>query len=57
VKKALLPTKSIFATVAATLGNLFVVCRKGKAFCECAFALHHQQTEKDKKNVEFAPFW
>jgi len=29
--------------------------RKGKAFCERAFALHRQQPEKDKQNVSVAP--
>jgi len=28
--------------------------RKGKAFCERPFALHHQQPEKDKQNFDAA---
>jgi len=28
-------------------------CKKGKAFCERAFALHRQQHGKDKQNIEF----
>ena len=28
-------------------------CKKGKAFCERAFALHHQQHGKDEQNIEF----
>jgi len=32
-------------------------CRKGKTFCQRAFALHRWQNGKDKENVEFAPTW
>jgi len=28
--------------------------RKGKAFCEHAFALHRQQHGKDKQNIDYA---
>jgi len=28
------------------------LCRKGKAFCERAFALHRQQPENHKQNVD-----
>ena len=28
---------------------------KGKAFCECSFALHRQQSEKDKQNFDVDP--
>ena len=30
-------------------------CRKGEAFCVRPFALHRQQPEKDKQNVDFVP--
>jgi len=46
--------KTLYATVAVTLGIFFVVCRKGEAFCVRPFALHCQQHEKDKQNVVFA---
>jgi len=31
------------------------LCTKGKALCERPFALHCQQPEKDKQNVDVAP--
>jgi len=54
VKEALLPTKRIFGTVAVTWG-ISLWCWKGKAFGERPFALHRQQPEKDKQNVDFTP--
>jgi len=36
-------------------GALSMGRRKGKAFRECRFALHRQQPEKDKQNVDVAP--
>jgi len=30
-------------------------CGKGRAFCERPFALHRQQLERDKQNVDVAP--
>jgi len=41
-------------TVAVTWSIFFVVLR-GKAFCERPFALHRQQPEHDKQNVDNAP--
>jgi len=29
--------------------------RKSETFCVCPFALHRQQPEKDKQNVDFSP--
>ena len=36
-------------------GAFSLWCRKGKAFCEHAFALHRQQHGKDKQNIDYAP--
>jgi len=41
--------------VLAWQGAFSLWYRKGKAFCERAFALHRQQHGKDKQNIEFAP--
>ena len=49
-KESLLPTKRIFATVAETFS---LWCKKGKILCERPFALHRQQPEKNKQNVDF----
>jgi len=35
--------------------QLAAALRKGKAFCECPFALHRQQPEKDQQNVHVTP--
>jgi len=33
----------------------YLLCGKGEVFYEYTFALHHQQSEKDKQNVDIAP--
>jgi len=48
----LLPTKRVFVRVAVTC---FLWFGKGKAFCERPIALHRQQPENDKHNVDAAP--
>jgi len=37
--------------------TLSLWCRKGEAFCVRLFVLYHQQPEKHKQNVNFAPPW
>ena len=39
---------AFFVTVAVTRGAFSLRCWKSKAFCERPFALHRQQSEKDK---------
>jgi len=34
---------------------IFLWCRNGKGFCEGPFALHRQQLENYKQNVNVAP--
>jgi len=36
-------------------GTYSLWCRKGKAFCEHAFALHRQQHGKDEQKVDVPP--
>jgi len=52
--KLLLPTKRIFVTIAIKWSNFFLH-RMGKALCECPFALHRQQPEKYKQNIDVSP--
>jgi len=47
--------RSAFFVTNAVKWSSFLWCRKGKALCERPFALHCQQPEKDKQNVEFSP--
>jgi len=56
-KETLLPTKRIFGTVAVTWVSFSLWCRQGKALCERPFALHRQQPEMDKQNVDLAYPW
>jgi len=35
----------------------FLWCRKGKPFCERSFALHRQEPENDKQNVDDVAPW
>ena len=44
--------RSAFVTITVKY-NLFL-CRKGKALCEYPDALHRQQPEKDKQNIDVA---
>ena len=37
-------------------GTFSLWCRKGKAFCERAFALYHQQHGEHKQSIELAPW-
>jgi len=48
-----MPTKCFFVSIAVQWSNFFF-CRKRKALCERSFALHGQQPEKYKQNVEVA---
>jgi len=55
-KKHCCQWRAFFANVAVTW-CISLWCRKGKAFCERLFALHRQQPEKDKQNVDCDPPW
>jgi len=48
------PTKRNFCYYCCKHRAFSLWCVKGKAFCECPFALHRQQPEKDKQNVDVA---
>ena len=43
-------------TIAVKWSNFFLH-RMGKALCECLFALHRQQPEKYKQNVDVGTPW
>jgi len=51
----LLLTKCIFVTNALKWSKFFLR-NNGKALCERPFALHRQQTEKYKQNVDVSPW-
>jgi len=50
----LLPKTRIFVTIAVK-GSNFFLCRQGKALCKRPCALHRQEPEKYKQNVEASP--
>jgi len=41
-------------TIAVKWSNFFLH-RKGKALCQCPFALHRKQPEKYKQNIDVSP--
>jgi len=45
---------AFFVTIAVKWSNFFLR-RMGKALCECPFALHRQQPEKYKQNIDVSP--
>jgi len=44
-----------FCDCCRNMGPFLYGVEGGKAFCERPFALHRQQAEKDKQNVDVAP--
>ena len=47
--------RSAFFLLLPWHGIFSLWCSKGNAFCECPFALHHQQPKKDNRIVDVSP--